>query len=196
VRLARWIANVLWVRPLRRKRWHPLSKTEQKQARAERRRTKTAPPGGRRIQPLSLRWWAGRASDGSKRLTFDLRVLTPVQLVALRATAIEHGYTGRAWRTGDEYSINEAAFIFVRGGLELPNGEVIGDLIVSQPEFIAYDRRGTDVPTGRLTVRRHVLHVHKSDWRRLRRASGRDEREAYLTLEGAVPLDRIELEPW
>jgi hypothetical protein len=44
-----------------------------------------------------------------------------------------------------EYSINEAALIFVRGGLELPNGEVVGDLIVSQPEFVDYERRGTEV---------------------------------------------------
>ncbi|MDT7725846.1 MAG: hypothetical protein QOI21_2422 [Actinomycetota bacterium] len=45
-----------------------------------------------------------------------------------------------AWRNSDEYSINEATFIFVRGGLGLPMGEFIGDLIVSRPEFRSYTK--------------------------------------------------------
>lgn len=195
MRALRWGANLVWARPLRRERWHPLSKEEQKQVRTFRRRTRTPAPGKRRLRPLSLRWWLGRHPDGSKNWC-ELRVLTRARLVELRARAIERGYAGRAWKTGSEYLINESAFIWVQGGLELPDGVVICRLIVSQKEFKDYEQRGTAWPTGRILVRRHRLDIHKSDWRRLRRASRRDEKDAYLNLQMALPFNRDEVEPW
>jgi hypothetical protein len=93
----------------------------------------------------------------------------------LRRVAIDRGYVGRGWKDGDDYEINETAFVWVSGGLELPSGEVVCDLMVSQIEFRTDERTGSSTPTGGGTLRRHCLHIHRSDWRTLSRASRGDE---------------------
>ncbi|MFJ6673270.1 hypothetical protein ACIQMJ_19340 [Actinosynnema sp. NPDC091369] len=59
---------------------------------------------------MSIRRWA---ADLLRAREPDLRTVTRDQLVALRETAKARGYTGRAWRDGEDYVINESAFIWL-----------------------------------------------------------------------------------
>lgn len=134
---------------------------------------------------MSIRRWAAnllRPHDP------DLRTLTRERLLALRETAKSRGYTGRAWRDGEDYAIDESAFIWLQVGDEIGEGVSVCNLVVSQTEFTG--RR----PTG-TSVRRHTLHVHHDDLRLLRRASSEEVRRAYFVLQAALPLDLDEVEP-
>ncbi|MFI6027977.1 hypothetical protein [Amycolatopsis magusensis] len=134
----------------------------------------------------SIRRWG---ADRRRTRELDLRPLARERLVELRETAKSRGYSGRAWRDGEDYAIDESAFIWVQVGDEIGDGVVVCTLLVSQSEHTG--RR----PTG-TSVRRHVLHVHQEDLRRLRRASAEEARRAYFVLQAAVPLDLDEVEPW
>lgn len=135
---------------------------------------------------MSIRRWAANLLRARQP---DLRTLTRERLVALRETAKSRGYTGRAWRDGEEYAINESAFIWLQAGDEIGGGVVVCNLVVSQVEFTGSRPTGT-------SVRRHTLHVHQDDLRRLRRASREEARRAYFVLQAALPLDPAEVEPW
>jgi hypothetical protein len=135
---------------------------------------------------MSIRQWAANLLHAREP---DLRTLTRERLVALRERAKSHGYTGRAWRDGEDYAIDESAFIWLQAGDEIGDGVVVCNLVVSQIEFTG--RR----PTG-TSVRRHTLHVHQDDLRRLRRASTEETRRAYFVLQAALPLDLDEVGPW
>ncbi|MEV0675414.1 hypothetical protein AB0I60_02710 [Actinosynnema sp. NPDC050436] len=147
------------------------------------------------VRLWSLGWWAGRDPDGSKRVRRDLRILTREGLTDLRRAAIEQGFAGRGWREGHGSFVNESAFIWVSGGLEL-DGVMICDLIIVQHEFKDYESRGTAVQTGKVEVRRHRLDIRLADWRRLRRASRADEWDAYHALESTLPFDLREVGEW
>lgn len=135
---------------------------------------------------MSIRRWAANLLCARQP---DLRTLTRERLVALRETAKSRGYTGRAWRDGEEYAINESALIWLQAGDEIGDGVVVCNLVVSQVEFTGSRPTGT-------SVRRHTLHVHQDDLRRLRRASREEARRAYFVLQAALPLDPAEVEPW
>ncbi|GHG31371.1 hypothetical protein GCM10017567_59380 [Amycolatopsis bullii] len=110
----------------------------------------------------------------------------------MRQLAIDRGYDGRAWGHNSTYDLNESAFFWLRGGLQLASGEIVCDLLVGQVDFKNYEMNGTSSPRG-ISIKRHVLHVHRDDWRKLRRASRKDKIFAFLTLEQSVPLDLDEL---
>jgi len=119
----------------------------------------------------------------------DLRPVTREQLIELRERAKSRGYTGRAWRDGQGYTINDSAFIWLEVGDDVGNGVAVCNLVVSQVEFTGPRPTGT-------SIRRHTLHVHQDDLRRLRRASAEEVRRAYFVLQAALPLDLDELQPW
>lgn len=175
VDIRRRVANLIWARPLRIRRWHPLSPPERRAAEAFRRDTENARPAPER--------------------DLDLRLLTRERLLELRETAKRRGYPGRAWRDGADYLINESAFIWLSVGVEAADDVLVCNLVVSQTEFDDYERKGTAHPVGTST-RRHTLHVHRSDLRHLHRASPAELRHIYFRLQAALPLDRDEVEPW
>lgn len=186
-----WL-NLLYRQPLRWERWHPLSLGKRAVVRRARGRLKAATTGGLSSRPMSPRWWLRRSSDGSVCHWVALRTLTLDEVVTLRKAAIDRGYDGRAWMDDAAGDINESAFFWLRSGMELADGEVICDLLVAQTEFKEDVGEEALVPIG-FSVKRHVLHVRRDDWRKLRRASRKDERLAYLVLESNVPLNLDEL---
>ncbi|MFD1147942.1 hypothetical protein [Saccharothrix hoggarensis] len=119
----------------------------------------------------------------------DLRPLTWERLVLLRERAKARGYAGRAWRDGLDYVVNESAFIWLQVGDEIGDGVVVCNLVVSQVEFAGVRPVGS-------SVRRHTLHVHRGDLRRLRRASAEEVGRAYFVLQSALPLDLDEVGHW
>lgn len=186
MRLSRWVSNLLWVRPLRRQHWpRPLGRTERRELATFRRKTGTAPPGGRRRLIARPSWWLGKAEDGSRRIKFDLRVLMPDELTALRAKAISNGYEGRAWQEGSDYLIGENSFIWVSGRLELPSGVVVCNLFVFQPR---------ESFSGSDSIHAHRIDIEKKDWRSLKRASKREERLIYSVLESSQDFSTEEVE--
>lgn len=135
---------------------------------------------------MSIRRWLAnllRADDP------DLRTLTRERLAELREIAKSRGYTGRAWRDGEDYEINESAFVWLQVGDDIGDGVVVCNLVVSQTEFTG--RR----PTG-TSIRRHTLHVHQDELGTLTRATAEQARHAYFVLQASVPLNRDEAEPW
>ncbi|UJW29832.1 hypothetical protein L3Q67_32015 [Saccharothrix sp. AJ9571] len=135
---------------------------------------------------MSIRRWG---ANRRRTRELDLRPLARERLVELRETAKSRGYSGRAWRDGEDHAINESAFIWVQVGDEIGDGVVVCNLLVSQNEYTGRTPAGT-------SVRRHTLHVHQDDLRRLRRASAEEARRAYFVVQAAVPLDLDEVEPW
>jgi hypothetical protein len=185
------LLNLMHRQPVRWKRWHPLSSRERAEVRRVQRLARTAPLR-RRFLPLSLRSRSGRAVGGSIIRGVALRTLSLDEVLTLRQLAIDRGYDGRAWGRDPTYNLNESAFFWLRGGLRLAGGEIVCDLLVGQVDFKNYEENGTSSPCD-INLKRHVLHVHRDDWRRLRRASRKDKIFAFLTLEQSVPLDLDEL---
>ncbi|MCE6998476.1 hypothetical protein LZG04_27285 [Saccharothrix sp. S26] len=135
---------------------------------------------------MSIRRWV---ADLLRVRDPDLRVVTREQLLALRETAKARGYTGRAWRDGEDYAIDETAFIWLQVGDEIGDGVVVCNLVVSQTEFTG------NRPTG-TSVRRHTLHVHANDLRQAKRATADEARRAYFVLQSTLSLDLDEVGPW
>lgn len=188
----RVLTNVINGQPIRWRRWHPLSSEERAEIQHVRLRSRSTPPGVSRSHPLSIRWWSARVKDGVIGRGLDLRTASLEEVLALRQIALDRGYDGHAWNRDVAYDVNESAFFWLRGGLKLAGGEIVCDLIVGQVDFKDYEVSGTRSPRG-LDLKRHVLHVHRSDWRRLRRASREDETFIYLILEQSIQLDLDEL---